>query len=339
MHFRKIMTARGLTRLAVILAALGLVAAATPARAAGDEDYEGWYVSLDAALTQPLSLDQHYANFTPPTTGGTTQSERLVLKNDADLTGAIKFGYGFGKGMGKLQVSFWAFDNEDKTQQTLVGTVYPSLFGYAYRYPSGTRSMYLMDTTTGVNVEFKAKTKATTLDVDYLRSYAVGQKTAVTWLAGLRSATYQEIQDFTGSDAAYTYTQHKDFKSNALGLKLGAMVHFGFTQHFGMDGSAAFSFLQADTKGNSNQFFDPTTSDTAHVKNDNIRGEIQDFDLKAVWNYGMMEYFIGYSMSNWSGMVADPLPAKEGLFGSPATRDSIAFNSLHAGVTFKFGSK
>jgi len=340
MHDRRTSALRGIYWAAVVLAALAMVLAAAPARAAGDEDYKGWYIGLDLALTQPNSLDQHYANYIE-WPGGTVPDriERLVMDNDADLTGTLKFGYGFGNGNGALQVSFWGFDNEDTIEDSLPGSVYPSLFGYGYY-----GGAYLYNSA-GVDFRAKAKTKASTFDVDYLRSYAVGKKTTVTWLAGLRSATFEQIQDFAGTDDGgyYVYTQHKNFKSTALGLRLGAAVNFGFTEHFSLAGSTVFSFLQADTEGDSNQYIPYyDVYETNHGEDDNVRGEIREYDLKAVWTYGHMDYFVGYSMSNWDGMVVDPVPANEGGYlalGSMASRgrSSIAFNSLHAGVTFKFG--
>jgi major outer membrane protein len=320
-----------------LLLASALIAAATPAFSAGNEDYEGWYVTLDAAFTQPTSLDQHYANhITFPGGGIASQSERLVLDNGADFTGALKLGYGFGSGMGSLQVAFWAFDHDDEFGSTMSGYVDPTLFGYG-----SYGGMYLLDPT----FTTRAKTKATTLDLDYLRSYAAGNKMVVTWLAGLRSAVFQEIQDFEGVDSsAAGFTQHKEMKSTGVGLRLGAGARFGITERFGLEGSAAFSFLQADTKGDSSQVFlaGPTT-ETNHGEDGNIRGEIRDFDLKGVWNCGKVDWFVGYSMSSWDGMPADPVPANEGghqAIGSTSTRsrDSIAFNNLHAGVTIRFGA-
>jgi len=340
MHVRRTSAFRGIYRAAAVLAVFVMAMAAAPALAAGDEDYEGWYLGLDLALTQPNSLDQHYANYIEwPSTGPLDRAKRLVLDNDADFTGALKFGYGFGNGNGALQVSFWSFDNEDKIEDTLSGGLYPTLFGYGYY-----GGMYFYDSG-GVDFRAKAKTKASTFDVDYLRSYAVGKKTTVTWLAGLRSATFEQTQDFVGTDDGgyYVYTQHKNFKSTAMGLKLGAAVNFGFTEHFSLAGSTAFSFLQADTKGDANQYDGYYGEwETRHGEDDNVRGEIRDYDLKAVWTYGRLDYFVGYSMSNWDGMVVDPVPANEGGYyalGSMSSRgrSSISFNSLHAGVTFKFG--
>ena len=345
MHDRWTSAFRNARWVAVALAALAMVAAAAPARAAGDEDYKGWFLTLDAALTQPNSLDQHYANWINWPGSDFTyydRSERLVMDNDADLSGTIKFGYGFGNGNGALQVSFWGFDNEDTVEDSLPGGVYPSLFGYGYY-----GGMYLYNSG-GVLFKARAKTQATTFDVDYLRSYAVGKKTTVTWLAGLRSATFEQTQEFEGVEDTYygyIYNQQKHFESDAIGLRLGAAVRFGFTEHFSLAGSTAFSFLQADTEGDSSQYSEYYDQyETNHGEDDNIRGEIRDFDLKAVWSYGMMDYFVGYSVSNWDGLVVDPVPANEGSYyalGSQASRgrNSIGFNSLHAGVTFKFGGK
>lgn len=307
----------------------------TPALAA-DADFKGFYVGLDLGLTQPTSLDQHYANHV--VFGIPNEMERLVLDNDSDLTFKITFGYGFGE-MGKLQVSWWGFDNEDETSGNLLGGLYPTVFGYG---PSG--GMYLYDDVVGVDFSATGKVQASTIDIDYVRSFEPGKKVTIGWLAGLRVASYEEDQTFEGSDAYGDYEQGKHFESDGLGLKLGAKVMWGFTEHFGLAGSATWSFLMADTEGNSFQSFvaGGPPDDIYTAKDDNIRGEIRDYDLKAVWSYGALDFWVGYAMSTWDGLVADPLPANEGghfAIGpvDQRGRDSISFNSLHAGVAFKFG--
>jgi hypothetical protein len=333
MHDPRSAVLRGIRWAAVALATLVMVAAAAPARAAGDEDFKGWFLTLDAALTQPTGLEQQYAYKIDPTVTGVAL-DRLVMDNDADFTGMIKFGYGFGNGLGRLQVSFWGFDNEDQMSSTETGGVVPTVFGYGY---SG---MYLYDYGYDIDVQAKSKVQAATFDIDYLRSYAVGKKTTVTWLAGLRSAAYEETVDFVGTELYYgdVYQQHKHFDADALGLKLGAAVKFGFTDHFALDGSTTFSFLQGSSEGDSYQVFPNGWTETLKGKDDNVRGEMREFDLKANWSYGMMDYFVGYRMETWDGLVIDPVIAT-GFSSSTQGRDNVSFNSLHAGVTFKFGGK
>ena len=107
MQRRKIPAIRGGILVAAVLAALGM-AAATPARAAGDEEVKGWYLTLDAALTQPNGLEQQYAITSTGLPGsGDFAGKRLILDNDSDFTGAIKFGYGFGSGLGSGRDSFF----------------------------------------------------------------------------------------------------------------------------------------------------------------------------------------------------------------------------------------
>ncbi|HEU5179661.1 MAG TPA: Lpg1974 family pore-forming outer membrane protein [Candidatus Polarisedimenticolia bacterium] len=303
---------------------------------ADDTDFKGFYVALDLGMTQPTSLDQHYANHV--VFGTTTTMDRLVLDNDSDFTAKITFGYGFGE-MGKLQVSWWGFDNEDKEENTLLGGVYPTIFGYG-----NSGGMYIYNPA-GVTFSTTGKVQADTIDIDYIRSFEPGKKVTIGWLAGLRVASYEEDQTFEGADNyGNYYRQGKHFESDALGFKLGAKVKWGFTEHFGMAGSATWSFLMADTEGNSFQSFAQSgpADDEFTGSDDNIRGEIRDYDLKAVWSYGALDFWVGYAMSNWDGLVTDPIPQNEGghFAIGPADnrgRDSIAFNSLHAGVAFKFG--
>jgi len=345
MHFGRMKSLRGMTRVAVALAILAMVVAATPARAAGDEDTKGWFLTLDAALTQPNDLVQQQTNRTDSSfedqffTIIVNSTSTLVFDSDPDFTGAIKFGYAFGNGLGKLQVSFWGFDDTISGSGFTDDYIYYNVYGYSFAYT------YQGATQAKINV------KASTFDVDYLRSYAVGKKTTVTWLAGLRSATYEETRDSLGTLEAYGYypyvyetetiQAHKHFKADALGLRLGAAVKFGFTEHFGLEGSGTYSFLQAKTQGDSSALTEFSVRPRRNLEtrsgvDDNVRGEMREYDLKACWSYGMMDYFVGYRMESWEGLVVDPLVA------TPAnpfdrSRDTISFNSLHAGVTFKFG--
>src|SRR5205809_596971 len=127
MQLRRVIRAQSFHLAVAGLAALVMLASASQARAA-DEDVKGWFVALDFAMTQPNSLDQHFANQIT----SATDFNRLVIDNDADFTWRASAGYGFGKGMGSLQVSYWTFDNEDRQQGTSSGTLYPTIFGYGY---------------------------------------------------------------------------------------------------------------------------------------------------------------------------------------------------------------
>jgi hypothetical protein len=323
------------------IAVFAMLALPTPASAAG-EDFKGWFVALDLATTQPNSLDQHFANHidttvTPP------RVERLVIDNKTDFTYKVSAGYSWGGSLGSLKVSYWSFDNDDKMTDTLAGYVNPTIFGFGYT----NYGMYVSNPA-GVTYTATSKVKASTTDLDYIRPIATSEKNTLSWLAGLRVASYEEDQGFFGNDnlGGYYY-QNKHIESNGVGLRVGAAAEFGFTPHFGLVSSAVFSFLQADLEGNSSQQFGSAgTPETMHSKDNNIRGEMRDFDVKAVWSYGPLDYWLGFSTSSWGGMVADPLPALGGgplAFGlGPAEsrgRDNISFNSLHAGVKWRFGKK
>jgi len=316
-----------------VIAILAMLAIATPASAAG-KDFKGWFVALDLATTQPNSLDQHFANhfdFTVPT------QERLVLDNDSDFTYRASIGYSWGSSLGSLKVSYWSFDNDDEMTDTLTGGgVYPTIFGYGYY-----GGMYVYNPA-GVDFTATGKVQASSIDLDYVRPIATGEKATLSWLAGLRVASYEEDQTFTGFDGVGTYYQAKHFESDGMGLRVGAAAEFGFTNHFSLVSSAVFSFLQADTEGISAQLFPGGATESNQATDDNLRGEMRDFDVKAVWSYGPIDYWLGYSMSSWDGLVADPVPALGGGFlgigsADARSRDDISFNSLHAGIKWRFG--
>src|SRR5207245_11466908 len=177
------------------------------------------------------------------------------------------------------------------------------------------------------------------------RSLVAGEKNSLSWLAGLRVASYEEDQGFEGLDGTHDYAQAKHFKSNGVGMKVGALANFGFTKHFSLESSAVVSFMQADTKGSASlDNVSTAAKETREAKDDHVRGQIMDFDVKAVWSYGRLDYYLGYTVSSWGGMVTDPVPASPGNFVSigsvnDRTRDNISFNSIHGGIVWRFHSR
>jgi len=319
-----------LLAIGAVCAVLAIAASGSPAHAAG-ADYKGWFVALDLATTQPTGLDQSAATIVDPTTGFTT---RKVIDNDADFTWAIKGGYSWGE-LGGLEVSYWTFDNdqsEDNVEN--VNYVFPTVFGYGYNVGSYGLYGYPTTYTTSSGI------KASVIDVDYFRAVDVGERFTIKWLAGLRSASYEEDLGFNGSDSIGNYyIESKHIESDAFGVKVGAVLSFGFTDRFALQGKMAFSFLQGDVQSerteNASGTLDQVTVDT-----DNIRGEIRDYDLRGVWMWENLDVYLGYGGQTWDGLVADPLGSGSCCSVSTyqsSTRDSIAFNSLHAGIVLRFG--
>ncbi|HZC67760.1 MAG TPA: Lpg1974 family pore-forming outer membrane protein [Nitrospirales bacterium] len=334
MHVRKRFTLRNISLLSAV-AILAMAAFSAPAMA-GDPDFKGWYGNLDLALTQPNSLDQHFANHVD-FSGSQTTDERLVIDNDDDLTWRLDVGYSWGK-KGRLQVSYWQFDNDDSQEDSLNGGVYPTIFGY------GTNGGMYIYNSAGVDFEASSSVKATTWDVDYIRPMSAGDKFHVDWLAGLRVADYEETQDFAGTDGTYDYLQGKHIDASSWGFRFGATAVFDFTKMFSMEAGAAFSFLQGETDGDSFQKFVGSSTETNEASDNHIRGQINDYNIKAVWDVGPVDVYAGYSMSDWSGIVTDPVPGNEGghFAAGPIRsrgRDNISFNSWDVGVRWQFGGK
>jgi hypothetical protein len=316
-----------------------ILAAAAPA-AAASKDYEGFFGELDVALTQPNSLDQHFAD-SLIFTGGGADYTRHVLDNDDDSTFRIQFGYSFGKGLGSIRASYWSFENDDAQVMSIPGGVYPTIFGSSY-YTGGAGyypvSYYSLYNAAGVSVIAASKVKASTFDVDYIGPMVGGGKVSVNWLAGLRSATYEEDQSFSGDDGTYYIDQGKHFESDALGVRVGARARFDLSKRFRLEGELALSLLQADTKGDSFQIVSQAgILDTNHGEDNNVRGEIRDLDVRGVWDAGPFDFYVGYMVSAWDGLVTDPVAGPAG-FVSTSGRDSISFNSWHGGVIWRFGS-
>lgn len=312
------------TLLFLALAAVLMLAAQSQARA---DDYKGWFVYLDLASTQPNSLNQHYANTADFATG---QAQILSLENDPDFTWKLGGGYSWGK-MGMLKVSYWTFDNEDKESGTVAGAMYPTVFGYGAIY--GYQYLY------GPTFEATGEVKATTFDIDYARPFPAGEKMTISWLAGLRIASYEETQTFSGTDALYTYEQDKHFENKGWGPRVGVNVDWGFTPHFSLGGTAAFSFMQVTTEGDASQSAPGVYSESLSVESDYVRGLIMDFDLRAIWSYNKFGFWVGYEMSDWGGISTNPFPPSDnfvGPMGVPEDGD-VSFNSWHTGVKWKFG--
>src|SRR5258705_282922 len=78
----------------------------------------------------------------------------------------------------------------------------------------------------GVDFEATSSVKASTWDVDYIRPMSAGDKFHVDWLAGLRVASYEENQDFAGTDGVSDYLQGKHIDSDSWGFRFGATAVF-----------------------------------------------------------------------------------------------------------------
>ena len=173
MQVRKILSSGN--KIAVFFALTAVVTLATPTMAsAGDQKYEGWYAALDLALTQPNSLDHNlYVVFDD--SGANTINSRPVIDNEDDFTFKLDIGYGWGDA-GSLHVAYWSFDNDDTESGTVLGYVYPAIFGYGYEGASGASQYYLADP----QVDAFTNVEATTIDVDYIRPISSGDKFTLT---------------------------------------------------------------------------------------------------------------------------------------------------------------
>ncbi|MFQ5700632.1 MAG: Lpg1974 family pore-forming outer membrane protein [Acidobacteriota bacterium] len=292
----------------------------------------GWFITLDAALTQP-NVDQEYAVQTD-TTGFPVRNTRHTFDSDIDTSFRAGFGYGFGAGRGTLRVTYWEFDNTDGESKNLKGMIEPLVFGEGYYSP-----FYYLSSASGVSTEFTSDIDAITIDVDYLRSMTAGRRMRVNWLLGFRVASYDETQTFTGSDAFYVLKQEKELESDAFGVRVGAEAQFNLGRYFMLTGGLTASILQADTNGAAvQQFFDTAgglvVAETNEANDDNLRAQILDIDVRAVWKLRYFDVFLGYQGSTWDGLVEDPLPSANGT-----ERDTVSFNSIHAGITWRFSPR
>jgi len=324
---------------------LALASTATPASA---EDFKGWLLALDLALTQPEGLDSHIATISngtslPPST------ERIVMDNDADVTWGASIGYSFGLDRGQVRVSYWSFDNDDTENFSKPGFIAPALFGYGYY-----GYMLICNTSGGgcdpslpVSFTGGSGVKATTWDLDYSRTMEIASKFSFEWLGGLRTASFEEQQSFSGFDGYYTYQQARSWSADAIGVRVGAAGIFQFSEHFGMRAGASFSQLMADTEGKSSQTFvdggftcgAPPCTEIETGEDNNMHGSIVDLELKGVWSAGPVDISLGFTSSSWNGFVKNPVPANGFLFTSESgTDDSVGFSSFEVGLIWRIGA-
>jgi hypothetical protein len=338
-----------LFRSTLLFSALAVLtlAAAAPAQAAG-VDYKGFFVALDLASTQPTGLDQRYAvtiDFTNPQ----APQEFKFFDNSAGFSGSLRLGYSFGE-LGGLEATYWSFDNDDSLKSSEgTSTVYPLVFG-GYAYNNAGSYGLTPPSTYQVTSSIKAKTT----DVDYFRVMEAGEKFTIKWIGGLRAATYEEDLKFEGTDAgyyaAYPLKQTRHIDTSAFGVKAGVKLSYGLTEHFGLQGSMAFSVLQGQTDQKTTQVgtLQGTTSnvvDELKLSADNIHGEIRDYDLRAVWSWPRFDFYVGYGGQTWEGLVKDRTGDQISLFTAQPTksngddRNTIGFMSYHAGVVWRFGKE
>jgi hypothetical protein len=311
---------------------LALALAATPASAASN-DFKGWLLALDVALTQPEGLDNHIATVVDFSAVPIT-TERIVTDSEAAVTWGASLGYAFGLDNGQVEVSYWTFDNDDSEDFTKTGFVIPALFGYGYYFDMRIGNGQPVQFTGGSGV------KASTWDLDYSRSVEVATRFHLNWLAGLRTASYSEDQSFEGFDGSYTYQQSKSFDADAYGLRVGAGGEFGFTPHFSLSASLAYSALMASTEGESSQtFVESGITEVGTGEDDNIGGSILDLELMGVWSAGPVDILLGFTNSRWNGFVRDPVPATGDLWVTESgSNDSISFSSFEVGLIWRIGA-
>lgn len=317
------------------LAAVLAASAAAQAQAA-DPDYTGWFLALDAAMTQPTGLDQRYATAVD---SNTFAQEFLTLDNDAGFSGQATIGHKWGE-LGGLSLAYWSFDNDDDlgaVENTRY--IYPTVFGGYALNNGGTFGLGALGYFP-VNYQVSSKVKATTIDLEYFRPMQAGERVTINWIAGLRSVTFEEDLGFAGDDSfgAY-YIQTRHIESDGYGIKVGAMFDFGLTERFSLQGSMAFSFLQGSTDALTTQNAGGNL-DSLKASDDNVRGEVRDYDLRAVWSWKTVDAYFGYGGSTWDGLVADPTGDMVELFATKSgvhDRSSIGFNSVHAGIVLRFG--
>jgi len=326
--------------------ALGLLAAPTPA-AAQSSDFKGWLAALDVALTENDGHDNHIAtvsdgNLFPPRT------ERIVLDSDSDVSWRGAVGYDFGLDLGRVQVSYWTFENDNSENFSRTGFVAPSLFGYGfYGYMLMCNTYYgTCDSTLPVVFSGGSSVKASTWDLDYSRTVEMGDRVSLKWLAGLRTARFEQEQSFEGFEGTYTYRQARSWDADAFGIRVGAAGNFNFTEHFRLGAGASWSQLQAETVGRSSQTFVdggfacgfPPCTEISVGRDDGLHGSILDLELKGVWSAGPVDISLGFSSSTWDGFVGNPVPANGFLFTSESsTQESVGFTSFEVGVLWRIG--
>jgi len=323
------------------------LATVTPASAASN-DFRGFLLALDLALTQPEGLDSHIATVSNGT-GSPPTTERIVMDNDSDITWGASIGYSFGLDLGQVQVSYWSFDDDNQESFNKAGFTAPALFGYGfYGY------MLLCNTSLGgcdpsLPLTFKGGSgvKASTWDLDYSRTMDIASKFSLQWLGGLRTASFEEQQSFSGFDGYYTYTQARSWSADALGIRVGAAGIFQFSEHFGMQAGVSWSQMMADTEGQSSQTFvsggfscgAPPCTEINVGEDNNLHGSIVDLDLKGVWSAGPVDITLGFTSSSWNGFVKNPVPANGFLFTSESgTDDSVGFSSFEVGLIWRIGA-
>jgi hypothetical protein len=321
--------------LAIAAVAVLIAFSSSPAMAAHHDDYKGWFVSLDAAMTQLNSLDQG----SPTSSNPLTSRYRLTTRQGDGQRLRFHLG-GEGRPLGRSWAGWRCRTGRSTTRTRSAPPRAPatSTDGVRRRSYNNGGTYALVGP---VDYKASAKTKASTIDLDYSRPMHAGEddgrldrRTALATFAGDPDVRQR-------SDAgALHQPDAPHMKSDAFGVKVGARVNFGMTQHFSCEGLMAWSFMQANTDGEATQNAGGTL-DQITSSDDHVMGEIRDYDVRAVWNWSALDFYVGYGGQTWEGLVSDPIDGSCcGASGAGhSTRDSVAFNSAHAGVTFRFGGK
>jgi len=311
----------------VLFPAVVAACAVSPALAAADQ---GWFLALDLAFAQP-ALEQEYAVQIDGSVSP-VETTRHVMDGDSDAAYRFGFGYGFGPERGDLRVTYWSFDGNDSEERRMDGFVEPLVFGEGYY-----GAYYYLYDAAGVATEATTEVTAVTVDLDYARAVTHGRRFRLSWLAGLRYAGFEETRAFHGDDTILRIEQEKVIDSDAIGVRAGAEAEYGFGRVFTITGKASFSLLQSTSDATSGQeIYDSAggallAAETATSSSDSRNGSIIDASLAGVWRLGRADVVLGIEVSQWNGLVEDPIPAEEA-----GSRDTISFTSAYVGLRYWF---
>ena len=347
-------TQRLLTVLAfTTAAAISVVPAQGYASGYGGAEEQGFFLFLDAALTQPADTDMVVGE-TVAASSSTQSAGKIVPDWSAGLSGRLGGGYRWATG-GALSVSFWSYD--DDASLAADGPA-----GGFLNFAIGPSTYYDGYPTFNFGIPgsaaFKASIEASTFDVAFSQTQELSDILSMEWSVGLRYAGYEDgvtgtydLCASTGCDGGYgylpgeiTYAAERTTKSDMFGVRAGVRGKYKISERVAVRSGLALSLLTGDVTSRSgltpigtlNGSIDPPSRFVADESDRS--GRIIDLDVGMEFDLvpDLLRMSVAYEHSLWDGVPRDLARNPPGVLTVLDPRDQVTFSGVRLGLWVRF---
>jgi hypothetical protein len=343
-------------RVSTIAALVFLAAGLDPVKAkyrygryAGGSE-RGYFITFEAALANPRNADAVVATReTIQDFGGGTNSLVAVIPTwDDDFAGRLGVGYAWASG-NRVSFSFWSYETDQSANGSGPGG---GLLHFAVGPPIWSGGEYVGNNGSPGFFDLTTELEATTADLAWGKSEALGESFTLEWSAGLRYASYEETTSGTYDEASFgsgafgtdSFAASKSNEGEMFGVRIALRGSYRLVERFSVDAGLGVSFVDGELTaastltptGTGNQ--GTTATGLATVEDDSRSGSIRDVDLSLTWHStgDALRVWVGWEQSIWDEIARDVVRNFPGTSAPLRERDSVTISSFKLGVYYKF---